>query len=66
MKAMDSFALYTRTLDYLTTVHLSREQRIDAAWRAGGGKGPAPAPLASPYLFDQLREAFRLGGVGIR
>lgn len=57
------FTEYTATLDYLVTVGLPRDERVRAAWTAGGGRGPVPQPLTpGPYLFDQLREAFRRGG----
>ena len=57
-----AFDRYTASLDFLVLVGEPREKRIAAAWEAGGGTGPLPSPLCpSPYLYDRMREAFRLG-----
>lgn len=58
-----SFEEYTRTIDYIVTVRMSDRERIEAAYCAGAGRqAQAPGLISpSPYLFDQLREAFRLG-----
>lgn len=57
-----SFDDFTKTLEFLTVIGEPRSVRIAEAWRAGGGGlGPVPAPVcASPYLYDQMRDAFNV------
>lgn len=61
-----TFDEYTSSLEFVTHLHESREQRIAAAWEAGyrsthEDSRPAPELDTGGYLYDRLADAYDRG-----